>query len=948
MARLLEQVLAEYNRRQEKLIHHPELDSRIHLTQLSPRGDEGIPTLEDFTDFAKVFESHTWVRRAVTLIASNFAKVKVVVKDENNEIVDKHVLTDRLTYVNDTYSPYVLWYWWIEHHLLGGESFVEIAWNENEEPAEFWIRQPDLVGVLPDLERGVAYPRAAGYTYNDQEYDQEDFIHWKFPHPENPWRGISLISAVANAVIIDAFAQAWSKSFLKEGGRPDWALVAPTGTTPREREALENKLSRKFQGWQNVHKPIVLEEGVYDIKTLSFPPTDMQWLEQRKVARDEIAAIFGVPDILMGFGDDTYDTEEKRNAALRTLWVLTLIPLIEHRDDQLNTFFTRVKPGLLAEGEYIVSDLSDIDILREDTTEGKIPLIDALWNKGVAMSTINTYLELGLPEYDGWDIRYLPLSMLPVGREAGPFEVEEIIEQEEEIEHEEEEEETPIAEEEEEAPVEEETAGAGAVTKGIIEKVAYNSRLHRALSQRQAHLQSPFLERTVGLTQRTMQEQQVELNRAIRDGVTLLDDGTVVLPPYDQLWNEEAENERFIKRYLPLLGPAFALFGAASLELLGPVPGIQPFDPYSAIMQASVLTLAQHHAANLNNTTWAHIAPILQNGEQQGYGIPRIARDLNEYWGGRKSKYQCERIARTMLNGAANDASVKAWDQTGVVESHEWLSALVKETRDAHKIAHGQVAPLDGWFDVDGELLRYPGDPNGSAGNIINCLCTTVPVLASDRGVLAEEMGVDELPSQRREFEGRSGGVQMDWLNKQQGMFLDEDPAERSLFKNYLADKGHTSAHLSGCKFTSRPPKGYQAGPHTYTGPGVRGSRGLFDPRSRTVSVHPHWLPDPSARRILAHEVGHHVSMKVLDLERYGSLDSLRLKAAMKGVAESGYKAQAFGLRAYSFGDEMEFMADAYQVWLRGSAGQFTKLSTTVAGATDGHIQLDQLFGGRG
>jgi len=27
-------------------------------------------------------------------------------------------------------------------------------------------------------------------------------------------------------------------------------------------------------------------------------------------------------------------------------------------------------------------------------------------------------------------------------------------------------------------------------------------------------------------------------------------------------------------------------------------------------------------------------------------------------------------------------------------------------------------------FDVDGEDLQYPGDPAGSAGNTINCLCS--------------------------------------------------------------------------------------------------------------------------------------------------------------------------------------------------------------------------------
>jgi len=35
----------------------------------------------------------------------------------------------------------------------------------------------------------------------------------------------------------------------------------------------------------------------------------------------------------------------------------------------------------------------------------------------------------------------------------------------------------------------------------------------------------------------------------------------------------------------------------------------------------------------------------------------------------------------------------------------------------------GVRVPLNENFNVDGEMLEYPGDPSGSAGNIINCRC---------------------------------------------------------------------------------------------------------------------------------------------------------------------------------------------------------------------------------
>jgi len=55
-----------------------------------------------------------------------------------------------------------------------------------------------------------------------------------------------------------------------------------------------------------------------------------------------------------------------------------------------------------------------------------------------------------------------------------------------------------------------------------------------------------------------------------------------------------------------------------------------------------------------------------------------------------------------------------------------WITAGDERVRMAHAAANGQRRGLDGVFIVGGEALRFPGDPNGSAGNIINCRCNLV------------------------------------------------------------------------------------------------------------------------------------------------------------------------------------------------------------------------------
>ena len=67
------------------------------------------------------------------------------------------------------------------------------------------------------------------------------------------------------------------------------------------------------------------------------------------------------------------------------------------------------------------------------------------------------------------------------------------------------------------------------------------------------------------------------------------------------------------------------------------------------------------------------------------------------------------------------------------MEKKIWLSANDDATRDSHRdagiyYADNPVA-LNEPFEIDGENLMYPGDPNGSPGNVINCRCSKVPVV---------------------------------------------------------------------------------------------------------------------------------------------------------------------------------------------------------------------------
>jgi len=54
-----------------------------------------------------------------------------------------------------------------------------------------------------------------------------------------------------------------------------------------------------------------------------------------------------------------------------------------------------------------------------------------------------------------------------------------------------------------------------------------------------------------------------------------------------------------------------------------------------------------------------------------------------------------------------------------------WNAILDNKTRSSHAQADGQEVGVNDYYIVGGEQLKQPRDPNGSAGNTINCRCNS-------------------------------------------------------------------------------------------------------------------------------------------------------------------------------------------------------------------------------
>jgi hypothetical protein len=524
----------------------------------------------------------------------------------------------------------------------------------------------------------------------------EEFIHFKFYNPSNPWRGIAPITAVRMGIIIDQLAQAWTRLFFRNQARPDYAIIAPEGITETEKNEIENKLAVKFSGGDGIHKPIVLEQGITDIKAFSWAPKDLEWLEQRKLSRDEVGAIFGVPDEIMGYGRDTY---ENFGTADRVLWTLTIVPLVRLRDNAL-TRFARMR-NILSDNERVETDLSGVPQLQEDKS-GKIEQYSTLVNRGVPPNEASAFLGLGLPELPGGDIGYMPFSMVPIDTLG-----------------------------------ERESGYVGLSYDKAVKGPAYGSEAHaQILKRNDDRVEGPRKEMQRKL-KRYFQEQMNRILAALRDQRTFgrgKYKDIEQIPSPEMLFNIESEVQQFIFIFGDVILEAVLLAASAELRMIEYDVLLNLDQPH---VQAAIRQILETVARKTNETTWLNLIELFQEAEMEGEGIPSMQERLFNFFGERKSDWQTERIARTTMTGASSLGSQEAMRQAakehGLIAKKVWISALQpKRTRPEHAAAHDQTVGLDEMYMVGGEPLMHPGDPNGSPGNIINCLCTEVYELTGD------------------------------------------------------------------------------------------------------------------------------------------------------------------------------------------------------------------------
>lgn len=273
-------------------------------------------------------------------------------------------------------APNPLWtfaemvYLFAFHFKLTGNAYwaKDQANLAGDQPKAIYPLNPKNITIAVDGARGVV-----GYMYRINgvviPYDPEEIIHFRNPHPDNPWYGLGEIEAGESLFQEFLNREGFSSRFWKNGASPSGILICEDQITDQPAfEQAKKKWQSEYGGTKNSGKTAWLT-GKWKYEKLGLSMVEMQSIEAGQNNLENIFHMHGVPLSVAGIREAAnYATAQVDELIFRRY---TIKPMMRMFSDTLQQELVDGYPGNL----LLVPEVSGLTDLASVVTN-LLPLFD--------------------------------------------------------------------------------------------------------------------------------------------------------------------------------------------------------------------------------------------------------------------------------------------------------------------------------------------------------------------------------------------------------------------------------------------------------------------------------------------------------------------------------------------------------------------------------------------
>ena len=366
--------------------------------------------------YADIWKSQPAVRTVVSFLGRNIAQLGLHTFQRVSDTDRRRVTDSPLSKLLARPFPRMTWY-------RLADSLVQDLGIYDE---AFWLKAKaadgtmGLLRVPPDWVTPIGpwlTPTSfkIGTKAGSPVVDADEVVYFRGYNPSDAKRGFSSMETLRRILAEEAAAGEYREQFWNNAARIEGVLKRPADA-PEWSDVARSRFLEEWQalysGASNSGRTAILEEGM-DFSPTSFNAKDSQYIESRKLSREEVAAAYHVPLPMVGILDHATFSNIKEQH--KQLYQDTLGPWLEMIQQEIES---QLVPDLEPKGGVYV-EFNLAEKLKGSFEEQAASIATTVG--GPVMTRNEGRARLNLPAIEGGDDLITPLNVATAG--SAPLDV---------------------------------------------------------------------------------------------------------------------------------------------------------------------------------------------------------------------------------------------------------------------------------------------------------------------------------------------------------------------------------------------------------------------------------------------------------------------------------------------------------------------------------------------
>lgn len=644
---------------------------------LLPGGLPSNPRAWSDGSFLTAFEISLYVNKALTKRADKVSEIEFILKDKKDDEIEDDPLLELLKKPNPAFTGAEFWGLAQNYYDIFGEVYIlkdnsakpferEIFDDDGNKPSKvkalYLLFPHEMTPHFDGFGNPQKYVKKSGN--GEVEYKPEQIIYIRRPNPRQPLRGMSLLKAGVMAIQTETQISAYHSRILENGGKVEGVFKFKTPSlTEAQLKDLKDQYAKEYADARKAGRPIFLG-GDGEYVNTGLTPTELSYMEAKKTSLQDICILTSVPQSMLASTNDVKfdNAEADRSIFLRE----TILPL-------LKMYTTALDYGMFPQDQT----LEPVDPTPENVDRELKKAESGMKNYYM---TINEVRKMrGLDPLPDGDVIMVPFNLTALGEEV---------------------ETTPPPEEKR--------------LKGSGDSAHPNSDpdIREAWGKMQDKRMQNREKKGRNIARSYFNEQRDRLIEAVGPAKARTFRRKDLLEEAMQI---ELEVKIGKEKFLPFLEETLKEAGQDGLTLAGSDYSFN----YGATQRSWLENRSDVFLRQVNETTFNSLKDAFAESLEAGENRDQLIKRIKETYTG-ITKARATTIARTEVHNSTQYGTIEGYKQAGL-NTKIWVTVGDSNVRHSHASVDGEEVPIDAAFSNG---LMFPGDPNGSAAEVINCRCT--------------------------------------------------------------------------------------------------------------------------------------------------------------------------------------------------------------------------------